>query len=59
MADGPKKRKEVLDKMKNKGSYQVYSTALKNMGLLSSDPESYGVAEITLPFFGEYIQKYC
>lgn len=59
VADGPKKRKEVLDKMKNKGSYQVYSTALKNMGLLSSDPESYGVAEITLPFFGEYIQKYC
>ena len=58
VADGPKKRKEVIEIVSNKGSYQVYSTSLKNMGLLVSSDESYGVAEITLPFFGEYIQKY-
>ncbi len=40
-------------------SEQVNSTTLKKMGLLMDSSESYGVAEITLPFFGEYIQKYC
>jgi hypothetical protein len=59
VSSGPKKRKEVLEELKGKGSYQVNSTALKKMGLLTDSSESYGVAEITLPFFGEYIQKYC
>ena len=59
VSSGPKKRKEVLEELKGKGSYQVNSTALKKMGLLANSSESYGVAEITLPFFGEYIQKYC
>lgn len=59
VSTGPKKRKEVLEELGGKGSYQVNSTALKKMGLLADSSESYGVAEITLPFFGEYIQKYC
>ena len=59
VSTGPKKRKEVLEELEGKGSYQVNSTALKKMGLLADSSESYGVAEITLPFFGEYIQKYC
>ena len=59
VSSGPKKRKEVLKELDGKGSYQVNSTALKKMGLLADSSESYGVAEITLPFFGEYIQKYC
>ncbi len=59
VSTGPKKRKEVLEQLKGKGSYQVNSTALKKMGLLVDSSESYGVAEITLPFFGEYIQKFC
>jgi hypothetical protein len=59
VSSGPKKRKEVLEELNGKGSYQVNSTALKKMGLLLDSSESYGVAEITLPFFGEYIQKYC
>ena len=56
---GPKKRKDVLEELSGKGSYQVNSTALKRMGLLADGAESYGIAEITLPFFGEYVQKYC
>lgn len=59
VADGPKKRKDVLAEMQNQNSYQVHSTALKKMGLLADSAESYGIAEITLPFFGEYVQKYC
>lgn len=59
ISNGPKKRKQVIEELKNKGSYQVNSNALKKMGLLADSAESYGIAEITLPFFGEYIQKYC
>ena len=59
VSTGPMKRKEVLEKLKGKSSYQVNSSSLKKMGLLASSSESYGIAEITLPFFGEYIQKYC
>ncbi|MBQ9438019.1 MAG: hypothetical protein IJU50_06765, partial [Lachnospiraceae bacterium] len=58
VAKGPKRRKDVLKEISNKGSYQVNSTVLKNMGLLVSSSESYGVAEITLPFFGEYVEKF-
>ena len=59
VSTGPKKRKEVLEELKGKGGYQVNSTALKKMGLLVDSSEAYGRAEITLPFFGEYIHKYC
>ncbi len=59
VSTGPKKRKEVIEELNGKGSYQVNSTALKKMGLLADSSESYGVAEITLPFYGEYIQRYC
>jgi hypothetical protein len=59
VADGPKKRKNVLEELDAKGSYQVNSYKLKQMGLLADSSEAYGMAEITLPFFGEYIQKYC
>ena len=59
VSTGPRKRKEVLEKLEGKGSYQVNSTSLKKMGLLAESSESYGIAQITLPFFGEYIQKYC
>lgn len=57
LADGPKRRKDILEKLSNAGSYQVNSNTLKNIGLLNS--ESYGEVSITLPFFGEYIKKYC
>ncbi len=57
--DGPKRRKEIVSQMKNGGNYQVYSTALKKMGILKDSDESYGTAEIALPFFGEYVKKYC
>ncbi len=58
VSSGPQKRQDVLLKMKNKNSYQVNSNNLKKQGLLEDSAASYGVAEITLPFFGEYIQKY-
>ena len=57
LSGGPKKRKEILEKLGNAGSYQVNSNTLKNMGLLNS--EKYGEVAITLPFFGEYIEKFC
>ncbi|WP_026656831.1 hypothetical protein [Butyrivibrio sp. AE3003] len=59
VSSGPKKRKDVIAEMDGKGNYQVNSNALKKMGLLADSAQSYGIAEITLPFFGEYIQKYC
>ena len=58
VSTGPKKRQEVLAEMKNKNSYQFNSNSLKKQGLLEDSSSSYGVAEITLPFFGEYIEKY-
>ena len=54
-----KKRSEVISEMRNGGNYQVNSNNLKKMGLLASSKNAYGRAEIVLPFFGEFIQKYC
>ncbi|MBQ9605985.1 MAG: ATP-binding protein [Lachnospiraceae bacterium] len=59
VSDGAKKRQEVLSEMKHKSSYQVNSNNLKNAGLLYDSSSSYGMAAITLPYFGEYIKKYC
>ena len=59
VSSGPQKRQEVQRKMKNPGNYQVNSNNLKRIGLLADSASSYGIAEITLPFFGEYIEKYC
>ena len=59
LSNGPKKRQEVLSEMKIKSSYQVNSNNLKKQGLLEDSASSYGIAEITLPFFGEYIEKFC
>ncbi len=59
VSSGPQRRHEVQSKMKNGANYQVYSNNLKKMGLLADSASSYGMAEIVLPFFGEYIEKYC
>ena len=59
VSDGAKTRKEVIAKMKHGGSYQVFSNNLKKMGLLVSSANAYGRAELSLPFFGEFIIKYC
>ena len=59
LSHGPKKRSEVIAEMNKGNNYQVYSNNLKKMGLLKSSDEAYGRAEITLPFFGEFIDKYC
>ena len=58
VSSGAKKRQNVLLEMKNKNSYQVNSNSLKKQGLLEDSAAAYGVADITLPFFGEYIEKY-
>ena len=59
VSKGSNTRKEVISEMKNGTSYQVNSNNLKKMGLLVSTEQAYGKAEITLPFFGEFIEKYC
>ncbi|MBQ7430153.1 MAG: hypothetical protein IJV29_10840 [Butyrivibrio sp.] len=56
---GKKKRKEILAEMDKPSSYQVHSNVLKKIGLLSDSSEAYGYAELTLPFFDEYVQKFC
>jgi hypothetical protein len=45
--------------MDKPSSYQVHSNALKKIGLLADSSEAYGYAELTLPFFDEYVQKFC
>ncbi|MBE5833110.1 MAG: hypothetical protein E7309_00540 [Butyrivibrio sp.] len=59
VSSGKKKRKEILAEMDKPSSYQVHSNALKKIGLLADSSEAYGNAELTLPFFDEYVQKFC
>ena len=58
IAEKPMRRQDVLERMKNKGSYQVNSNNLRKQGLLVDSKTAYGMAEILLPFFGEYIIEY-
>jgi len=56
IASGTNKRHDIMPKMNNGKNYQVYSTKLKNMGILIA--ENRGEVQFTLPYFDEYIQKY-
>lgn len=52
--------KELSNLQKPVKSCQKVSKGVKSCKILLADSsEAYGYAELTLPFFDEYVQKFC
>ncbi len=60
LGDGPLTYREMTQKMGDKKkNYNAYSRKLRNIGLLKKSDVSYGICELALPFFDEYMKIYC